>query len=63
MAKIAHLDYDFSEVFGGEISPVEGKSLEEKGTKRRKRKGKNNKEYKKSEDVHVHVGRFLVSKF
>jgi len=40
MAKIAHLDYTFSEVIELEASPVEGQSLQHKDKKRRKKKGK-----------------------
>jgi len=39
MAKIARLDYTFSEVIELEASPVEGQSLQHKDKKRRKRKG------------------------
>ena len=39
MAKNAHLDDAFSEVFKREASPVEGQSLQQKDKKKRKRKG------------------------
>jgi len=39
MVKIAHLDDAFSEYFELEASPVEGQSLQQKGKKKRKRKG------------------------
>ena len=39
MAKIARLDDAFSEVFEREAGQVEGKSLQQKDKKRRKRKG------------------------
>jgi len=39
MAKIACLDDAFSERFKLDASPVEGQSLQQKGKKRRKRKG------------------------
>jgi len=43
MAKLACLDDAFSEWFKLEASPVEGKSLQQKEKKRRKRKGEKNK--------------------
>jgi len=43
MAKLACLDDAFSEWFKLEASPVEGKSLQQKEKKRRKRKGEKKK--------------------
>ena len=43
MAKIALYDDPFSEVFQREVISVEGQSLQQKDTKKRKRKGKENK--------------------
>ena len=42
MVKIARPDDAFSELFELEASPVEGQSLQQKGKKRRKRKGEKN---------------------
>ena len=48
MVKIAGLDDAFLEVFELQASPLEGQSLQQKGKKRRKRKGekKNSKNRK-----------------
>ena len=39
IVKTAHLDDAFSEFFELEASPVEGQSLQQKGKKRKKKKG------------------------
>ena len=55
MAKIAHLDDAFPEVFEWGASPVEGQSVQQKDKNRRKRKGQKNNEKNKD------VGHFFIS--
>ena len=59
MAKIAHLDHAFLQVFEQEVSPVEGQSLQQ-DKRGRKRKGKEKSRKKKTKQKHNDVGHSLV---
>ena len=65
MAKNAHLDDAFSDVFKQEASPEEGQSLQQKDKRRRKRKGtppppKKKKWKKKKKTKSLDIGDFLI---
>ena len=59
MVKIPRLNDAFLEVFQLQASPLEGQSLQQKGEKRRKRKGE--KKFQKSKKPQD-IGHFLVQK-